>query len=435
MFKYLDLKSYQLKAINFIKIKKRCALFLDMGLGKTISALTAYAELKDVEVRKCLIIAPLKVANDTWIDEIQKWQHTKHLTYSLCTGSKTNRLKGFNQDADIYIINQENVKWAYDNGFNKFGMIILDESSSFKNSASKRFKALKNFTYKYFICLTGTPAPQNYMDLWAQIYLLDKGVRLGKNITTFRDVFFYYNLYTMKYICTKPQQIYKRISDICLTLKIEDYLSMPQKIIYQTKITLSTYKQYKEFEKEFFIACNNNELSAVNTGVLTNKLLQYCNGAVYDENKNIVEIHNDKIDVLRGILEDNADENIIVAYNFKSDLIRLKKTFNHAVILDKDGISIKLWNEGKIKLLLCNPASDGKGLNLQQGGRIIIWFGLTWNLEHYKQFNARIYRQGQCKPVIINHIIAKGCMDEKVIMALNIKDITQEKLLDYLKVK
>jgi SNF2 family DNA or RNA helicase len=428
-----ELKPYQHKAINFFKAKKRCAWFLDMGLGKTISALTTFVDLKGVKVKKCLIIAPLTVANTTWSDEIAKWTHTKDLTYAICTGTEKQRLEGFKSDVDIYITNQDNVNWALCNGFNKFGMIILDESSGFKSYASQRFKALKKFISNYFVCLTGTPAPNGYIDLWSQIYLLDGGARLGKNITFYRNAFFNYNAYTRKYICKNPDEIMRRISDICLTLKAEDYLIMPDKISYETRITISNKELYKEFENEFYINIEKDTLVANNAAVLAGKLLQFCNGAIYDKNKKIVEIHNDKIEVLRGIIEDNPCENIIVAYNYQSDLLRLKKAFSNAVLLDDEGNNYKLWKEGKIKLLLCNPASKSKGLNLQHGGRMIIWFGLTWNLEHYKQFNARLYRQGQNKPVIINHIIAKGCMDEKVLKGLSIKDVTQEKLLNYLK--
>lgn len=429
----INLHPYQYNAINFILTKKKCALYLGMGLGKTVITLTAIQKLLDeFSVSKILIIAPLRVTNHVWHTEIQKWGHLKHLTWSIITGDEKKRISALKQEADIFLINRENIPWLYSQKQTKWDMIILDESSSFKNPTSKRFKTLKKFKYEYMVQLSGTPSPNGLLDLWSQIYLLDGGVRLGKSMTYYKSKYFNSDYYGYNFTPIEPDLIYKAIEGVVLSMQTEDYIELPPKINITTKVKIGSYSKYKELEKEFIAIIEDTEITTLNAAALTNKLLQFCNGAIYDEDKNIVEIHNAKLDALKDIIEDNNNDNILVAYNFKSDLKRLLKWFPDAVVMDKEGKNVDLWNEGKIKLLLCHPASSGKGLNLQQGGNILIWFGLTWNLEDYSQFNARLYRQGQTKPVIINHIVAEDCIDERLMRVLDTKDLNQKSLLQAL---
>lgn len=433
---YKQLHSYQLKAIDYIIDKKRCALYLGMGLGKTIVALTAITELLNKRiVEKVLIIGPLRVVNNVWHTELQKWYHTKDLKYSIVTGTAKQRIEALEQKADLYLINRENINWLHEYDYTEWDVIILDESSSFKNASSKRFKALKTFKYTYMIQLTGTPSPNGMLDLWSQIYLLDQGKRLGKAIYIYTQNYFIPDYHGYNLTCRDPEIIYKKISDITLSMNSKDYLTLPPKIDLTTYVDIGKHSLYKELKKEFLATIESKDIVAVNAAVLTGKLLQFCNGAIYDADKNIIEIHDAKLDALEEIIEGNPNENILVAYNFRSDLKRIKARFKSAVILDKEGTQIAAWNEGKIKLLLCHPASSGKGLNLQAGGNTIIWFSLTWNLEDYLQFNARLHRQGQLKPVVINHIIAKGCIDEMVMKMLTEKEMSLNSLLEFLKIE
>ena len=429
-----DLRPYQLKAIDYILEKKRCGLALDMGLGKTISSLTALTKIHNIHVKRLLIIAPLNVAKATWDNEILNWEHTKHFTYSICVGNEQMRLDALNKDVDVYVINQENVQWMYEKGFNKYGMIIIDESHGFKNPSSKRFKYLKKFISRYIVLLTGTPMPKSYMDMWSQQYLIDKGELLGKNITAYRNKYFYYNSRNYEYICHSPDIIANLLKKNWLSMKAEDYLDVPDKISNIVKVEIDNLHLYKAFEKEYLLKVNSNEIEAVNAAILTNKLLQYCNGAVYNEDKEYVEIHSNKLDAMQDIIDNYPDENILVAFNFKCDEERIRVRFNNAITLSSKNVTevTANWNLGKIKLLLCQ-CSTAKGLNLQHGGRIIIWFGLTWSMESYKQFNARLHRQGQTKPVIIYHLIASKCKDEKVVQVLAMKDGNQEELIKILK--
>lgn len=428
-----SLHPYQLKAIDFILFKKKCALYLGMGLGKTVITLTAIQKLLDeFSISKILIIAPLRVTNHVWHNEIQKWDHLKHLTYSIVTGTEKKRIQALEKTADIYLINRENVPWLYSKKLLTWDMIVLDESSSFKNPTSKRFKALKKFHYDYMVQLSGTPSPNGLLDIWSQIYLLDKGYRLGKTFNEYKYRYFTSDYYGYNFTPIDSSMICKTIADLALSMQTEDYIKLPPKIDIISKVKIGFYSKYKELEKEFTALIKDSEITTFNAATLTNKLLQFCNGAIYDENKNIIEIHNAKLDALNEIIEDNRNENILVAYNFKSDLKRLLKRFPNAVVMDKDGVNINLWNKGQIKLFLCHPVSAGKGLNLQNGGNIIIWFGLTWNLEDYIQFNARLYRQGQIKPVIINHIIAEDCIDERIMKVLEKKDLNQQSLFQAL---
>lgn len=402
-----------------------------MGIGKTIVALTVISDLLDeFSITKALVIAPLLVAKNVWHNEIQQWEHVKHLTYSIVNGTEKERLKALNKDVNVYIINRENVPWLYQNGFTEFDFIVLDESSSFKNPSSKRFKAIKKFKYDYLIELTGTPSPNGLLDIWSQYYLLDRGKSLGHAMYIYKEKYFYTDYYGYKWTPKNPDLIYKAIEHLTISMKDEDYLDLPERIDLITPIVIPEYQKYKELEKEFILQIKDNEIVVSSLPVLGNKLLQFCNGAIYDENKNILEIHQAKLEALEDIIEDNPNENILVAYNFKSDLERLKNRFKHAVTMNVEGNMIEKWNKGEIKLLLCHPASSGKGLNLQYGGYIIVWFGLTWNLEDYLQFNKRLHRPGQLKPVIINHIIAQDCIDEKILKVLNQKNVTQQNLLN-----
>lgn len=433
MLTELDLRDYQQRAIKYILDKKRCGLAIDMGLGKTIIALTSFVRLHNCQVKKVLIIAPLNVAKNVWANEIAKWDHTRHLTYSICCGDERERFENLKKEVDIYIINQENVEWMREKGFDKYGMIIVDESHKFKNYASFRFKALENFICKFIVLLSGTPMPNGYEDIWSQQFLIDRGKAIGHNITAYRKHYFITQR-DNKHFCLYPDLISKRISNNWLYMKAEDYISLPDKITIPISIKIDNYHLYKIFEKKFILKIKDVVLTAVNAGVLCNKLLQYCNGAVYDENKEYVEIHDNKLDMLEELIEDHPEENVLVAFNFKSDEERIKKRLKEAITLTSKNINEmeKRWNNGEIKLLLCQ-CNSAEGLNLQQGGRIIIWFGLTWRMDSYKQFNARLHRQGQTKPVLVYHLVSKDCKDEEVMKVLANKNATQEDLFEVLK--
>lgn len=434
MLEESNLRNYQLKAVDYILDKKRCGLAIDMGLGKTIISLTAFSKLLDVKVKKLLVIAPLNVAKNVWGNEIENWEHTKHLKYNICCGNEKERLEALKSPGDVYIINQENVGWMYDKGFFKYGMVIVDESHKFKNYASNRFKALKKFVYNYCVLLTGTPMPQSYIDMWAQQYLIDKGELLGKNITTYRQMYFIKDYTGYGYKCQYSEMISHKLKNNWLYMEAQDYLSLPDRISDTISVHIDNYEMYADFEKEYYIEINDEEITAVNAGVLANKLLQYCNGAVYNKDGDYVEIHDNKLRMLEELIDDHPEENILIAFNFKSDEDRIKQIFPYAVTLTSKNINEieSSWNRGEIRLLLCQ-CNSAEGLNLQKGGRIIIWFGLTWRLDSYKQFNARLHRQGQTKPVIIYHLVSKDCKDEEVIEVLEQKDATQEDLFKVLK--
>ena len=441
-----DMHAYQTKAVEFIKEKKRCAMFIFMGGGKTTTTLTAISDLQDqMNVHKVLVIAPLRVANSVWHAEAANWRHLAHLKVQVCTGTEKDRLTALHRTADVYTINRENVPWLVQLYGNKwpFDMVVIDESSSFKSAASQRFKALKKilpFT-NYMVLLTGTPSPNGLLDLWSQIYLLDKGVSIGRTMTAYKQRFFEHDYMGYKYTPRPGADtlIHHAIQHMILSMKGEDYLELPERIDLTEYVDLPVRvkKQYDDFEKELLLELSSGEIvEALSAAVLANKLLQYANGAIYtDEHKNWVEIHSIKLDALADIIEQNEGENVLVAYNFKTDLERLQKRFPQAQQLDKDPNTIIRWNAGEIPLLLAHPASSSHGLNLQHGGCITVWFGLNWNLEYYKQFNARLYRQGQEKPVRIIHIVARDSVDERVVTALAAKDATQEDLLNALKNK
>lgn len=445
MLNRTDLHEYQNKAVDFIFEKKRCGLFLDMGLGKTVSTLTAVSDLVDsLAVERVLIVAPLRVANTVWRQESENWRHLRHLKVQVCTGSERNRIAQLSRTADVYVINRENIKWLVDFYKNKwpFDMVVIDESSSFKSPKSQRFKALKSVLHltNYAVLLTGTPAPNGLLDLWSQVYLIDFGQSLGRTMTNYKKRFFEatgYMGYKFEPREGAEATIHKLIEHQVLSMTAEDYLELPERIDLVEKIALppATLKAYAEFEKELLIELEDGEFVEASTAaVLANKLLQWCNGAMYvDETKRWKEVHKAKIDALAEIVEDNAGENILVAYNYKSDLERLKAKFPDAAVLDNNPDIVRQWNAGQIPMLLAHPASAGHGLNLQKGGALAVWFGLNWSLELYQQFNARLHRQGQTRPVRIVHIVADGCLDERVMRVLSDKDITQSNLINALK--
>ena len=438
-----QLHKYQERMINFIYNTPKCAVWAGLGLGKTITTLTAIVDLIDsMTVSKVLIVAPLRVANSVWHKEAANWQHTKHLKFSIVTGSEKERLAALHKTADVYVINRENVHWIVEHYAKKwpFDMIVLDESSSFKSSSSQRFKSLRKtipFTNR-LVELTGTPSPNGLLDIWSQMYLLDCGERLGRSMTAYKQRFFEasYNGYSFKPVKSADKIIHKLIDDLVISLNVDDYLEMPERIDTVIRVPLppSRMVEYKQLEREFLIQINDNEVVAYNAATLAGKLLQYCNGAMYtDELKNWTEIHSAKLDAIDDIISENTDENLLIAYNYKTDLIRLQARYPDAVVLDSDPKTIEQWNSGNIKMLLAHPASAGHGLNLQHGGSIIVWFGLNWSLELYQQFNGRLHRQGQTKPVRVVHIVADGCIDDKVMLAIENKAETQQQLLDALK--
>ena len=438
-----NLHEYQKKGVDFIKAKKRTLLLLDMGLGKTATTLTAIVDLLDsFSVYKVLVVAPLRVAKSVWPNEPNQWEHLRHLTVSVVTGNERQRMAALQKDADIYAINRENLVWLVQLLGKKwpFDCVVIDESSSFKNPSSKRFKALKRVAtdVEYMTLLTATPSPNSLLELWSQCYLVDFGMALGRTFTGYKQRFFEQDY--MGYNWTLRQGSDKTIHDLIkpfsLSMSADDYLELPERIelVESVDLPAKTMRDYLEFEKELLLELDDGEeIEAVNAAALAGKLLQWCNGAVYtDEHRNWSEVHKQKLDALDELVECN-DEPMLVAYNFKSDLERIKARFPSAVVLDKDSETIERWNRGEIKMLLAHPASAGHGLNLQKGGSLVVWFGLSWSLELYQQFNGRLYRQGQTKPVRIVHIIAKGCIDERVMAVLDSKDRTQRALLSALK--
>ena len=438
-----DLHPYQHRMIDFIYNTPKCAVWAGLGLGKTITTLTAITDLLDsFSVSKVLIIAPLRVANSVWHIEAKRWAHTKDLTFSIVTGSEKERISALFKSADIYVINRENVQWLVEHYKTKwpYDLVVIDESSSFKSASSQRFKALKKVRTltDRMVQLTGTPSPNGLIDIWSQMFLLDGGERLGKTISAYKMRFFQtgHNGYTLTPVNNADKIIHRLIDDIVISLNVDDYLQMPERIdtVMRVNMPPARLAEYKQLERDFIMQINDAEIVAYNAATLAGRLLQMCNGAMYtDELKNWTEIHTAKLDALDEILEDNQDENLLIAYNYKTDLIRLKARYPDAVVLDNDPDIITQWNNGNIKMLLAHPASCGHGLNLQHGGSIIVWFGLNWSLELYQQFNGRLHRQGQTKPVRVVHIVADGCIDDKVMRAIENKAQTQQELLNALK--
>lgn len=442
---------YQKHAIEHIINNPYSALFLDMGLGKTVSTLTAIDILmyQDLEVNKVLVIAPLRVADSTWDAEIKKWDHLKHLTFSKILGPARKRKEALKADADIYLINRENVTWLvgqYGSAF-PFDMVVVDELSSFKSPKANRFKSLKLIRplVNRVVGLTGTPAPNTLIDLWSQLYLLDMGERLGKTVGKYRREYFNpgqtngHVVYNYKLKQRSEEAIYDRIGDICISMKAKDYLNLPARIDRTVDIVLSEKDQfrYMEFEKKMILEfMDEEEISVANAAGLSNKLLQFSNGAVYNEDRDVREIHDEKLRALDEIVECANGQPVLVFYSFKHDFERiqkyLKKYKPKKLVGNED---IENWNDGNIQLLLAHPASCGHGLNLQAGGNIIVWFGLNWSLELYQQANARLDRQGQTENVIVHHLVTKGTIDEDVLKALQRKEVGQNALMDAVKAR
>lgn len=437
--------SYQKYATKFIIDHKACGLFLDMGLGKTIITLTALWSLilDYFEVGRVLIIAPLRVAKDTWPREIEKWEHLKGLSYSVVVGSEKEREAAINKKAFIYIINRENVSWLVENRMFNFDMVVIDELSSFKSNKSKRFKSLRKVRggLKRIVGLTGTPVPNGLIDLWPQINLLDMGERLGRFIGGFRERYFIPDKRNRDVIYSyKPKEgaedaIYKKISDICISMKANDQLKMPKLLVsnYEVNMSKKEKQMYDTLKKDLILPFKDGDIDAASAVGLSNKLCQMANGAVYDENGKVREIHTRKLDALEDIIEAANGKPVLIAYWFKHDKNRLIKRFN-AVPIDKSE-DIARWNKGEIPVAIIHPASAGHGLNLQEGGCNLIWFGLTWSLELYQQCNARLWRQGQKETVVIQHIVTEGTIDEDIIKALNAKEVTQEELIKAVKAR
>lgn len=442
---------YQDIAINRIYDSPRVGLFLDMGLGKTVITLTAIAELiyNRFEICRVLVIAPLRVAEDTWSRESGKWDHLKDLQISKVLGSAAQRRKALARDADVYIINRENVVWLTNelSGLGDgwmFDMIVIDELSSFKSAKAQRFKALRKYITKSerVVGLTGTPAPNGLIDLWSQIYLLDGGERLGRTYTSYRERYFTPNqrnqttVFNYKPLPEAEELIHNKISDICFSMKAADWLDMPERIDNTQVVRLSDRElaAYNKFEHDSYIQFIEGEVTAASAAALTNKLLQYGNGAVYITNGGYAVTHDKKLNALEEIADVSSGQPILCFYSYKHDLERILERFPNAKKLDSSQ-DIDAWNRGDIPLLLAHPAGAGHGLNLQAGGHIIVWFGLTWSLELYQQANARLYRQGQENTVIIHHLIAEGTADERVLQGLQGKEEVQEELLNSLKVK
>lgn len=423
-----------------------------MGLGKTVSTLTAINDLmyNRFEIKKVLVIAPLKVADITWEEELLKWDHLNHLRLSKVLGSEKMRIAGLEKEADIYIVNRENTKWLVDYYIQKkewpFDLLVIDESSSFKNPQSQRFRALRKVTpiTKRVVELTGTPAPNTLIDLWSQIYLLDQGERLGRTLTSYRNDYFNPGRRNQQIIfdyVLKPgadKTIYKKISDIAVSLKAVDHIKMPERIDNNIKIRMpdKVKEVYKKMERDYVLTLDEENITAASASAVMIKLLQMANGAVYAENGNIIHIHDLKLEALKDIVIDNEGKPIMVLYNFRHDLMRLKEYFKDLNPRELKTADDKFdWDSGKIRLLLAHPKSMGHGLNLQAGGHIIVWFSLTWSLEEYQQSNARLYRQGQTDTVIINHLVIEDTEDELVIERLKSKKVSQDDLIEAVKAK
>ena len=434
--------SYQTRAIEFILEHEFCGLFLDMGLGKTVATLTALDKLlyERLESEKVLVIAPKSVALNTWSNEANKWDHLKSLRMSIVMGSAAKRRKALEQPADIYVTNRDNVVWLRNEGEWTFDTVVLDESSSFKNFQSRRWKALWSVRpqIRRMILLTGTPAPNGLMDLWAQVKLLDRGVRLGRFITQFREAYFRPGARSGAVVydwLPKPgaqELITDKISDICMSMRAEDYLDIPDLIDAGMVLELPEIDKYKQFERDCVLGLEGgDDILALTAVSLTNKLLQFASGAVYDDEHSWHEVSSAKQEALSELLEQTS-EPVLLFYNYRHELERIQRSFPDAVPFRGEPDILQRWNTGEIRLLLCHPASVAYGLNMQQGGHIIVWYSPTWNLELYEQANARLHRQGQSKPVMLYHLICKGTMDEVVMSALRRKDNVQDALMRHL---
>ena len=437
--------AYQADAIRFVLRTPKAALFLDMGLGKTSVTLSAIRTLiAKGETQRVLVIAPKRVADNTWTDEAVKWSHTAGLVFVRVLGTAVERVAALNTSGHVFLINRENVKWLVEH-FDKtwpFDMVIVDESSSFKDHGSQRFKALRKVCRKpaRIVLLTGTPTPNNYLELWPQFYLLDQGARLGPTFGGYRDAYFSPDrrsrdrIYTWKIDAGAREIIESKIADITLSLRAEDYLTLPPRVdnVIPIRLSPSARKAYDQFERDSVLEIlGKGVITAANAAALANKLAQASNGAVYDEFRAVHELHTEKLDALAEIL-DTANGPVLVAYMYRHDLSRLKSRFPHAVEIGEPG-AIEQWNAGRLPLMLAHPASAGHGLNLQAGGSAVVWFGLTWSNELHLQFNARLHRQGQQRPVVVSYLVADDTVDQDILAALADKHASQEILLNALR--
>ncbi len=436
---------YQSYATEFILSHPISAVFLEMGLGKSVITLSAIFDLclDSFLVCKVLVIAPLRVARDTWPAEINKWDHLKGLSYSVAVGTEKERIDALKKQSTLYIINRENVDWlVHKSGIPfHFDMVVIDELSSFKSYGAKRFKSLLKVrpSVKRIVGLTGTPSSNGLMDLWAEFRILDLGQRLGRYISHYRNTYFKPDkrnaqiIFSYKPLPGAEEEIYKQISDITISMKSTDYLKMPEYVSNEVFVTLSDkeWKVYSDFKEDMVANVGDEDIDAVNAAVLSGKLLQMANGAVYDSENKTHVIHDKKLDALEDLIEGANGKPVLVAYWYKHDLERIKDRFPVRQI--QSSKDIEDWNNSKIPIAVIHPASAGHGLNLQSGGSTLIWFGLTWSLELYQQTNARLYRQGQRDTVIVHHIITKNTIDEDVLLALTKKEKTQDALIDAVK--
>lgn len=438
---------YQKRAIEKIMTLPSVGLFLEMGLGKSVITLTAAKRLiyDELAVTRVLVVAPLMVARDTWSRECEKWDHLKDLRVSKILGSAKQRQEAVAAEADIYVINRENVAWLVRNYRSswKWDMLVIDELSSFKSSKSERFRALKRIRpmFRRIVGLTGTPNPNGLMDLWAEVYLLDGGERLEKTIGAYRRKYFRpgrsngYVVYNWIPVPGADRAIPEKIKDITVSMLSKDYLQLPDRIDRIVPVTLTDEekKVYKKLEKEHLLELDNEtEVSAANAAAVMGKLLQLSGGAIYDDDGGVVEFHREKIRALEEIIE-TSDESVLVFYGYRHERSRILKAFEKYEPRElKTEDDIRDWNEGKIRVLIAHPASVGYGLNLQDGGHIIVWITLPWSLDQYQQAVARLYRQGQRRPVIVHHLIATGTVDEQVMEALQKKNTGQAELMHLL---
>ncbi|MBR4043485.1 MAG: DEAD/DEAH box helicase [Bacteroidaceae bacterium] len=439
--------NYQTYATNFILEHPEAAVFLDMGLGKSVITLTAIRELclNRFEVGKVLVIAPLRVARDTWSTEIHKWDHLKGLTYSIVIGTVDERKSALKKKAHIYLINRENVSWLIEeSGFPfDFDMVVIDELSSFKSYQAKRFRSLLKVRpkVKRIVGLTGTPSSNGLMDLWAEFRVLDLGKRLGRFITHYRNTYFQPDkrngmvIYSYKPLPGAEDAIYEQISDMTISMKAVDHLNMPECVFNEVSVSLSKEERskYDTLRDDLILSIGESEIDAANAASLSNKLSQMANGAVYGSDQSVIKIHDHKLDALEDLIEAANGKPVLVAYWFKHDLERIKARFKVREI--KTSKDITDWNDGKIPVAVIHPASAGHGLNLQAGGSTLIWFGLTWSLELYQQTNARLWRQGQkSATVVIHHILTEDTIDELILKALHKKEKSQNALIDAVRV-
>ena len=446
-----QLHPYQTKAINFIQQYPKCGLFLDLGLGKTISTLTAITDLfASGEISKVLVIAPLRVALSTWQQEIARWQHTQHLTSTQLCGAAGDRFERMLEPTQIHIINRELIGWIV-NILNleswPYEMVIIDESASFKNPKTQRFKAMKQVLpyIKRLVLLSGTPISNGLQDLWSQLYLLDEGKRLSKSYYRFVDTYFETNIFggVVAPLSGAEAHIKSSIADICMSMQADDYLNMPESITLDYTFTMDrrTKLAYDTLKRDFFLNVGEAQITSANAAALINKLKQFCNGAVYvldNEGRQTNKynlLHDKKLELLAEIIETLNGAPVLVAYSYQSDKERILKAFPQAEALDKDPNTIERWNQGAIPILIAHPASCGHGLNLQHGGNHIVWMGLPWSLELYNQMNARLHRQGQTKAVVIHHLLANDTVDALVGEQLSRKRITLNSLITALKPK